>query len=195
MESYNRNEMIINGVVLAFRNFAGRRKTVIKNGREQVVNDEGNRNFTVNLDPEKSEIVLNGDPIDDPAALAEILGESFHKITFKPGNEEGDPGQYRLQCNFSYIEDYIRKGKQVKKQSDPEFYLVVGNKKPILLDADTVNELDFDDIIGGTVWLNDQRPYPLNDGSMRNKFWCNKAYFVIREDKFEQQYANYGDAE
>jgi len=194
METYTKNEIVINAVRLAFRNFAGRRKTVIKNGRETIVNDEGNRNFTVNLDTENSEIYLNNQLVEDPSVLAEILQEAFHKISFKPGLEEGDPGQYRLQCNFSYIDDYVKRGKPVKKQSDPEFYLVVGNRKPVLLDAETVNELDFDDIIGGTVWLNDQRPYPLNDGSMRNKFWCNKAYFVIREDRFEQQYNNY-DAE
>lgn len=196
-EIYKRNSMVINNVKVEYRNFAGRRKTVIKNGIERVVNDEGNRNFTVSLDPEKSEMYFNDEHVTNPDFGSELQNPGLDfKVTFKPGQEEGEPGKYLLQCNLNYIADYIRKGKEPKKKSDPEFYMVVGNNEPILLDADTVDQLDFADIIGGTIWLNDQKPYTLNDGTIRNKFWCNKAYFVVREDKyadFENQYRNPGE--
>ena len=196
-EIYKRNSMVINNVKVEYRNFAGREKTAMRNGREQIVNEEGKRNITIRLDPVASEIYFNDELVTNPDFGSELTNPGLDfKVSFKPGREEGDPGKYLLQVEFSFIADYLRRGKTPKKKTDPEFYMVVGNNDPIPLDADTIDHLDFADIVGGTVWLNDQKPYTLTDGTTRNKFWCNKAYFVVREDKYaayEDQYRNHGD--
>ena len=61
-----RNKIEIENAQILFRNFAGRERTAITNGRSRVVNDEGNRNFTIILDPVNSHIIFNDQEITDP---------------------------------------------------------------------------------------------------------------------------------
>lgn len=179
MNTY-RNTLEIGNAQILFRNFAGRRKTQIVNGRETVVNDEGKRNFTVILDPEKSDIFWNGEQVMDPdfgQFLADM--DDAWNVTVKPGKEEGEGPQYRLSVAISY-----------DSSIQPELYMIVGNKK-VLMDAETIGNLDYADIIKADIVINSGRPYESQRrGRSMVKAWCNRGYFTIMQDRFGSEYDN-----
>ena len=80
-----RNKLEIFNAQIIYSNFAGiERKD--KNGR--VVNDKGNRNFNVILDPEKSEIYWNGERVTDPD-FGQFLADNGWNVKLKEGREVG----------------------------------------------------------------------------------------------------------
>lgn len=169
-----RNTLEIANAQIIFRNFAGREKTAIVNGRQKIVNDQGKRNFTVILDPSKSDIYWNNEQVINPDFGQELADLGFN-ISVKPGREEGDPIQYRLNVSVAYGD------------RNPEIYLIArGNK--VLLDGDTIGELDFADIVKADIVINNGRPYDTNDGRTMVKAWCNKGYFTIAQDRFASEY-------
>ena len=175
MEYVKRNMLEIANAEILFRNFAGREKTAIVNGRSKIVNEAGKRNFTVVLDPEKSDIFWNGEKVTNPD-FGQELAEIGFNISVRPGKEEGDPVQYRLPVSVSYGD--IR---------NPELYLIANGSK-VALDADSVGNLDYADILKADLVINNGRAYENNNGRTMVKAWCNEGYFTIAQSRFANQY-------
>ena len=171
----NRNMLEIGNAIIIFKNFTGREKTVIKGGRNVIVNEAGKMNFTVILDPERSEIYLNGERVTNPDFGQELADQGFN-VGVKPPREEGDSVEYRLPVSIGY-----------NSGVSPELYLVT-NRNKTLLDADSLGCLDNADIIKADLVINNGRPYEGKDGRMMVKCWCNKGYFTIAQDIFSSEY-------
>lgn len=171
----SRNLLEIANAQIIFKNFSGREKTAIVNGRQKVVNDAGRRNFQVILDPEQSEIWWNGERVSNPD-FGQELAEIGFNITAKPGREEGDPVQYRLPVAVSYDSNI-----------SPKLYLISNGNK-VLIDAETIDSLDYMDIIKADIVINNGRPYENNNGRMMVKAWCNEGYFTLARSRFANVY-------
>lgn len=170
-----RNMLEIENAQILFPNFAGREKTAIVNGRQKIVNEAGKRNFNVALDPEKSDIYWNGERVTNPDFGQELANLGFNVIV-RPGKEEGDPVQYRLPVAISY-----------GPERSPMLYLVT-NEKKVLLDEESVGNLDYADIIRANVVINNGRSYISNSGEEKVKAWCNEGYFIIARSRFADMY-------
>lgn len=161
---------------IIFKNFSGAEKKAVKNGAMRVVNDAGNRNFTVNIDPAKSNIYYNGELVTDPDFGLTLADEGFN-ITVKPGREEGDPAQYRLQVAVSY-----------NGPIQPKLYQINRNNRPIPLTEQTVNDLDGVDIVMAKIVINSGKPYINDNGEKKVKAWCNEGYFTYYRSRFASEY-------
>jgi len=170
-----RNMLEIENAIIIFKNFSGREKTIIKGGRQVIVNEAGKMNFNVVLDPTKSNIYWNGDVVTNPDFGQELAELGFNIIIKAPRNEE-DTTEYRLPVSLGY-----------NGGISPELYLVTDHKK-VLMDADSVACLDNADIIKADLVINNGRPYEAKDGKMMVKAWCNKGYFTIAQDRFSANY-------
>lgn len=167
---------IFNAIVLN-RNLAGLEKR--KDGR--VVNDAGNRNFNVILDPERSEIYYNGELVTDPD-FGQTLADLGYNVRLVPGKEEGDPVMYRLPVAVSFKSEY-----------KPQIYMVA-NGKPRLTDEDTICELDQVDLSNVDIVINPGKPYINNKtGKEGIKAWCNKGYFTVMQSRIDARYQNYDE--
>lgn len=173
-----RNKIEIENAQILFRNFAGRERTAITNGRSKVVNDEGNRNFTIILDPVNSHIIFNDREVTDPDFGQELANLGFN-VTVKPGREEGDHVQYRLTVSVGY-------GKGDDSSRGPQLWLISGGHKT-LLNPDTVGNLDFADIEKANIVINNGRPYTKQDGSDGLRAWCNEGLFYINRSRFAEE--------
>ena len=171
----SRNLLEIANAQIIFRNFSGREKTAIVNGRQKVVNDQGKRNFTVILDPEKSEIYWNGERVTNPD-FGQELAEIGYNVSVKPGKEEGEPAQYRLPVAITY-----------ESSIAPKLYLISRGKK-VLMDAAMVDSLDYADLLKVDIAINNGRPYENNNGKTMVKAWCNEGYFTIAQSRFASEY-------
>lgn len=170
-----RNMLEIANAQILFPNFAGREKTAMVAGRQKIVNEAGKRNFNVALDPEKSDIYWNGERVTNPDFGQELANLGFNVIV-RPGREEGDPVQYRLPVAIGF-----------GSERAPELYLVSNGKK-VLLDEESVGNLDYADIIRADVVINNGRSYISNSGEEKVKAWCNEGYFTIAQSRFANQY-------
>ena len=166
-----RNKIDIANAKIVFKNFSGMEKR--KDGR--VVNDAGNRNFNVILDPEQSQIWWNDQEVTNPDFGQELAANGF-RVSIKPGDEER-PTEYRLPVAVSF-----------KSAIKPKLYLVTARGK-VELDEDSINELDFADIVKADIVINSGRPYIDNRGEEKVKAWCNEAYFTISESRFADEYS------
>ena len=173
-----RNLLEIENANIIYKNFSGLEKKAMKNGSMRVVNDAGNRNITVAIDPEKSSIYWNGELVTNPD-FGKELADLGYNISIKPGQNEGDPVQYRLQVAISY-----------NGPIQPKLYMVTRNNKPLLMDEDMINELDGADIIKADLAINNGKPYINNNGDERVKAWCNEGYFTICRSRFASMYEN-----
>lgn len=171
---YSRNLLEIANAYILFRNFSGREKTAIVNGRQKVVNDEGRRNFTVVIDPTVSDIFWNGQQVTNPD-FGQELADLGYNISVKPGREEGEGPQYRLPVAVSFDGPVA-----------PKMFLITnGNKVP--LDAESICNLDYADIVKADIAINNGRPYDSNGREML-KAWCNEGYFTIAQSRFASEY-------
>lgn len=168
-----RNKLEIFNAQIIYSNFAGiERKD--KNGR--VVNDKGNRNFNVILDPEKSEIYWNGERVKDPD-FGQFLADNGWNVKLKEGREEGDPMQYKLPVAVSY-----------KSGMEPDLNLVV-NGRPQPLYEDTVGQLDGLEIGDASIEINNGKTYiDSHTGQEKVKAWCNKGFFTVIPSRLDQRY-------
>ena len=177
-----RNILEIANAQIRYKNFSGQEKTAIVNGSKRVVNDQGNRNFTVILDPEKSDIWWNGEKVTNPDFGLE-LAEIGYNVTVRPPREEGDSPEYRLQVAVSY-------NSAVK----PKLYMVTDRAK-LLMNEDSVCEIDLADINKADIVINNGKPY-WNSTKNRDmvKAWCNEGYFTLARSRFVSDY-EFDDAE
>ena len=160
---------------IRYSNFSGREKTArTKDGRTKIVNEAGKRNFVVIIDPEKSDIYFDGEQVTDPA-FGQRLAELNFNVSVKPASEEY-PEEYRLPVAIGF--------EGMKK---PSLYLVTRTGK-VLLDEETIGELDGADIIKADIVINNGSPYELNDGRILVKAWCNEGYFTIAQSRFATDY-------
>lgn len=168
-----RNKLEIFNAQIVYSNFAGLERKD-KNGR--VVNDAGNRNFNVILDPEKSEIYWNGELVTDPD-FGQTLADLGFNVKLKPGREEGDPMQYKLPVSVSY-----------KSAIKPDLNLVVNGKTEPLFE-DTVDTLDGLEISTADIEINNGKPYiDSHTGQEKVKAWCNKGFFNVIPSRLDQRY-------
>lgn len=170
-----RNMLEIANAKIAFTNFAGREKTAIVKGRQKVVNDEGKRNFVVNLDPTQSDIYWNGEKVDNPDFGQELANIGFN-VSVRPPHEDDDRPQYRLPVAVSYDGGIT-----------PKIFMIANGKKT-MLDAETVASLDGADIMKADIVINNGRPYENNDGRTMVKAWCNEGYFTVAVSRFASDY-------
>ena len=169
-----RNKLEIFNAQIVYSNFAGLEKKD-KNGR--VVNDAGNRNFNVILDPEKSEIYWNGELVTNPD-FGQELADMGWNVKLKPGQEEGDPVQYKLPVAVSYKNADMR----------PDLNLVVKGKTEALHE-DTVGQLDGLEISSAAIEINNGKTYiDSRTGQERVKAWCNKGFFNVIPSRLDQRY-------
>lgn len=174
-----RNTIQVEGAVIKFKNFSGHEKQAMMNGRMTIVNEEGKRNFTLVVDPLRSKIWCNDEPVTNPDFGQELADNKFN-VSVKPGNDEGDV-EYRLPVHIGF--DKI----------PPEIYMICGRKKTQLFE-DTIGQLDGVDIISADLTINNGKEYIDRNGNVKVKTWCNRAYFTIAEDRFASKY-NFDDIE
>lgn len=168
-----RNTLEIFGAIILNRNLAGLEKR--KDGR--VVNDEGNRNFNVILDPIQSEMYWNGERVTNPDFGQELAKLGFN-VKLQPGRNEEEPTKYKLPVSVSF-----------KSQYQPEIY-IRANGKNRLCDEDTIAELDRVDLKNVDIVINSGKPYINNKtGQEMLKAWCNKGYFTIIPSRIDSRYA------
>lgn len=144
---------IIRNARIANKNFSG--------AKVGVYGREGDRNFSISLDPEQGEQML----------------EDGWNVKRKPGREKGDPDRYYLNIAVSF------------KNYPPNVWLITsGGKTP--LTEETVSRLDgcmfakVDLELRGRVWEAD-------GGRGGVKAYLRAGYFTIDEDVFASEYGIY----
>ena len=170
-----RNTIEIENAQLRFKNFSGIEKQANVNGRQTIVNDRGNRNFNVILNPEISKIYWNGELVTNPDFGLELANLGF-SVSVKPGREEGEAAEYRLPVHVGF------------GNITPELYMIVAGKPKIRLDEESIGALDGADIIQADITINNGRPYQGRDGSDKVKAWCNVGYFTVAQSRFAAKY-------
>lgn len=181
--SNGRNILEIANAQLRYKNFSGQEKQAMVGGKMRTVNDKGNRNFNVVLDPEKSDIWWNGEKVIDPD-FGQQLSELGYNVTVRPPKEEGDAPEYRLPVSVSY-------GSAIK----PKLYLVTDRTK-VEMTEDMLPTLDMADIIKADLVINNGRPYmSQTKGREMVKAWCNEGYFTIAKSRFADSYDFIDDEE
>ena len=183
MYTNNRHKLEIENAQLMFRNFSGRERTAIINGRNQVVNDEGNRNFVVILDPINSHIIFDNQEVTDPDFGQELANLGFN-VSVKPGKEEGDPVQYRLPVSIGYRA--IPQQNTEGGLTGPQIWMIANGHKT-LLNPDTIGNLDFADIENAKLVINNGKPYPKRDGGDGLRAWCNEGLFYVNRSRFAEE--------
>ena len=129
-------------------------------GVETRYNRAGNRNFCV--------------IVDDADIAQQLVSDGWNVKTLAPRDEDEEP-RYYIPAAVSY------------KNIPPKIYLICGRSK-VLLDEDTVGELDTADIVNVDVIL---RPYcwDLGNGKSGVKAYVKTMYVTIEKDEFADKYA------
>jgi hypothetical protein len=129
-------------------------------GVETRYNRAGNRNFCV--------------IVDDADIAQQLISDGWNVKTLAPRDEDEEP-RYYIPAAVSY------------KNIPPKIYLICGRSK-VLLDEDTVGELDTADIVNVDVIL---RPYcwDLGNGKSGVKAYVKTMYVTIEKDEFADKYA------
>jgi len=149
-----KNNIVIEGARIGFRNFAG------KEGR---FNPAGRRNFCVFIEPD----------------LGRILQTDGWNVRWLEPKDVGDEKQPYLQVAVSY--DNI-----------PPKIVLISNRGKTLLDAESVQILDFAEIEGIDLII---RPYNWDvNGKSGVKAYVSKMYVTIAEDEFEKKYYDVPDS-
>ncbi len=137
-------------------------KIIFRNfaGVETRYNRAGNRNFCV--------------IVDDADIAQQLVNDGWNVKTLAPRDEDEEP-RYYIPAAVSY------------KNIPPKIYLICGRQK-VLLDEDTVGELDTADIVNVDVIL---RPYcwDLGNGKSGVKAYVKTMYVTIEKDEFADKYA------
>lgn len=136
-------------------------------GRKDTFNDEGDHNFTIIIDPEWAERLLE---IPDGWAIKR-----------HDPREEGDPPEYTLKVKISY------------KYEQPAIYIIKGERRFRASEEDladikrsTCERVDV--IISPSRWVNPQ-------GQTGVTGYVKEMYVKIRESRFSAMYADYQDAD
>lgn len=177
-----RHKLEIIGGQIDWKNFAGAERTANVNGRMQVVNAEGKRGFAAIIDPENSEVYFDDEPITDPD-FGQTLANMGYRVSVRPGREEGDRPTYRLPVEVRYPDDKSDNPRYV-----PQMYLVKPGRKPILLDENSVHQLDEVDILKANLCITNSTSIDRNTGEERAKTWCNEAYFWINQSRISMEF-------
>lgn len=167
-------DLNIEGAKLVFRNFSG---------KESEFNREGDRNFAVVL--------------EDPNVAAQLSADGWN-VHVRP-KERADRDDMRSCRSFEerfqfvqgrgIVEDtlfYVSVNVRFDKRP-PKIYMVAGSKKkPILLDEDTVGQLDHADIVNVDLTINPSA-WSNSRGSGITAY-CKTMYVTIQEDAFAAKY-------
>lgn len=127
-------------------------------GAASKYNREGDRGFTLQLDPEQGE---------------EMLADGWN-VKVKPGREEGDPDRYFLNVTVRY-------------GLYPPSVVLVTSKNKTPLSEDEVGRLDgcifekADIVLNGSEWHGDGDRHGI-------KAYLKTGYFTIEEDEFAEEY-------
>lgn len=148
---YNRDE-ILEGVRIIFRNFEG---------KEDMYNREGNRNFSVLLDQETAD------------RLAE---EGWNVKYLRSQNDE--PPQAYLQVAISY-----------KNPKNPPIVVMIVKHNRITLDQDMVDILDWVDIENVDMIIRPY-DWAVS-GKSGTKAYLKSIYVTIHEDRLKKKYEDF----
>ena len=130
-------------------------------------NDFGN-------DSRQANVVIN-----DQAVLDYLLAQGYNVKETKPRDEEDDQfiPEYFVVVKVNYDSEY-----------PPEIYLVEGTCEPVLLDANTVGQIDLSYIKNVDVELGQYE----NQKTGKKSLWVNLMYVEKHEssDPFKHKYGN-----
>lgn len=170
-----RHEIEIRGGEIDWKNFSGVERTQIVDGRPQIVNAAGKRGFAVKIDPTKSEVYFDNELVTDPN-FGQTLYDLGYRVNIRAGKEDGDPAQYRLPVEIRFPEPGDKNTRYI-----PKIYQVTTDGREILLDEDTICNLDESDVVRADVLITNSTAIDRKTGEERAKTWCNLAYFWLRE--------------
>lgn len=152
----DRDQIVMEGVTLIFKNFTG---------REAQYNQEGDRNFSVLLDPD----------------VAKQMDEDGWHVKYLKPREEGDEEQAYIQVSIKYRR---RDGRRVVR---PPRVVMIGSRNRTDLTEDTVDVLDSVDIKTTDLII---RPSYWQVGDRSGvKAYLASMYVHIDEDPLAQKYA------
>lgn len=143
--------IIIEGAKILFRNFEG---------RQTAYNDEGKRNFNIELSAEDAKL---------------LLAEGWNVRT-KPPYEEGDAERYLLEVTVKF------------KGRTPPRVIMITSKGRNTLNEDTAMLLDFADLENVDLIMRPY-DWEVS-GKTGRKAYLQSIYATIHEDALEQKYAD-----
>lgn len=136
---------------ILFRNFSG---------KKEKYNNEGNRKFSLLLDPE----------------TAELMKQDGWNVKYLKPREEDDVPQAHIVVKVSY------------KNRPPRVVMLTSRGKT-RLDEDTVGMIDYADIENVDLIVNPSR-WTNDDGETMISAYLQTLFVTIREDELEQKYSD-----
>lgn len=146
-------DLEIENAHIFFKNFAGSARTF---------NDEGERNFCVEI---------------EDADQAQMLAEDGWKVKVLAPREEGERPMHYIPVKVSF-DSY-----------PPRVFLFSSSRKRTLLTSETIECLDYADIERIDLVINPYQWFKGNNSGV--KAYLKAAYVTIKEDRFAAKYAEY----
>lgn len=173
-----RGRIHIENAVICSKNFSGVEKRNPKNPK-QIVNSEGNRNFTLELNQEAADLIANYRLVDHP--------DKAFKVQVKVPGPDAEDQTPRIFMTVKVKYNYDEKGKPYWNNPKIKQY---SSKGPTDKDESNVNTID-EVYIDKAELIFSPSPYDVN-GNVGLSAYLTKMNYKIKEDdmdaKWEQDY-------